>query len=392
METPPRFDLSQAIATWREELLQRPGFTLADVQELEGHLRETLGELQEQGHDLPNAFALASQRLGKPGEIACEFFRADPGKVWRLRLWWMVLGVFVYWVWSYLTVAWPYASSRWLGSLLIYLFPYSYDPFWADEVANTSTRLAQLPLLLLLFFLVQTRWGHPLRTLLSRLNSRWKMSGMIVILGLAATAQDIRHQFNFWFIHGHFDWQYFNPVHATLLVLAAFVIGLAPVNGKIPAQTAVVLPLWRESVRWMVLGLTLNFLFNALGLVWLSPVLLWASVPNSPYLFWAMQMLQDAGFVAVAAWLLRFDGRQLAHFLTRVAASPRGMGAALMITLLTVIDSQYFFMLLRPEAFPGLAQMGPTVPWLLITRYTALALIILLLAPKPVGAKDRVPV
>lgn len=86
------FDLNQAIKQWRQAMNAQPGIDLADLDELEDHLREEVSELQAKGLQEEEAFLVGSRRLGKPEDLSSEFAIADPASRRNFRLRWMVLG------------------------------------------------------------------------------------------------------------------------------------------------------------------------------------------------------------------------------------------------------------------------------------------------------------
>jgi hypothetical protein len=92
METQSRFDLNSAVAAWRQELAAQPAITLEQARELEAHLLDSLSDLEQRGLTEAEAFWLARRRLGKPENIAADFAKANPGAVWRERLFWASLG------------------------------------------------------------------------------------------------------------------------------------------------------------------------------------------------------------------------------------------------------------------------------------------------------------
>jgi hypothetical protein len=70
------FDLEAAVSAWRREFQGAAAATLADLDELEDHLREDFAALVSAGHAEPDAWRRAQSRLGAPREIAREFARS----------------------------------------------------------------------------------------------------------------------------------------------------------------------------------------------------------------------------------------------------------------------------------------------------------------------------
>jgi hypothetical protein len=84
-------DLNARIKAWRSAWAS--GMSAAELDELEDHLRETLAGLPEDSLNLDERFLVATHRLGAPGAIVAEFKKADPSRVWRERLIWLMVGM-----------------------------------------------------------------------------------------------------------------------------------------------------------------------------------------------------------------------------------------------------------------------------------------------------------
>src|SRR6266566_9681761 len=97
MENQAGYDLNAAIERWRLELAAQPNLALADQRELEAHLRDTVAELQRRGLNDEESFWLARRRVGQPQQLGEEFVKANPAKAWRERIFWMALGIIVFW-------------------------------------------------------------------------------------------------------------------------------------------------------------------------------------------------------------------------------------------------------------------------------------------------------
>jgi hypothetical protein len=95
MENQARFDLNAAIENWRNELAAQPNLASDDRRELETHLCDAIAGFQQRGLNDEESFWLARRRVGQPQQIGEEFVKADPAKVWRERLFWMVLVLFL---------------------------------------------------------------------------------------------------------------------------------------------------------------------------------------------------------------------------------------------------------------------------------------------------------
>lgn len=119
MENQTRFDLNAAVENWRNELAAQPNLASDDRRELETHLRDAIAGFQQRGLNDEESFWLARKRVGQPQPLGEEFVNADPAKVWRERVFWMVL--------AYLVI------SLWGGSVNVF-----FNFFSASLVGNTS--------------------------------------------------------------------------------------------------------------------------------------------------------------------------------------------------------------------------------------------------------------
>jgi len=99
METQTRFDLNAAIANWQQELAAQSNLTPDVRRELETHLRDSTAELRQRGLNDEESFWLARRRVGQPQQLSEEFAKADPARVWRERVFWIVLGLLVVHLW-----------------------------------------------------------------------------------------------------------------------------------------------------------------------------------------------------------------------------------------------------------------------------------------------------
>jgi len=86
------FSLNQAIENWRKTLADQPGLLSSDLDEFEDHLREEIDVLKESGLSGEEAFLVSSLRIGKPEDLNTEFAIADPGRLRRRQLTWMLSG------------------------------------------------------------------------------------------------------------------------------------------------------------------------------------------------------------------------------------------------------------------------------------------------------------
>jgi len=71
------------IAQWREFLSRAPAVGTRDVEELETHLRDQIGELGAAGLDDDEAFLVAVKRMGDMDGLSREFAREHSGRLWK---------------------------------------------------------------------------------------------------------------------------------------------------------------------------------------------------------------------------------------------------------------------------------------------------------------------
>src|SRR5688572_2543553 len=96
MENETRFDLNAAVARWRKNLRTSPAIRLQDIEELEGHLRDSTQALHSRGLTLEEAFVIASKRLGPREELEREYGKLNVRDVWLHRILWMLLGLLIF--------------------------------------------------------------------------------------------------------------------------------------------------------------------------------------------------------------------------------------------------------------------------------------------------------
>lgn len=118
MENQTRFDLNAAIANWQQELAAQPNLASDDRRELETHLRDSIAGFQQRGLNGEESFWLARRRVGQPQQLGEEFIKADPAKVWRERVFWMWLAVFL-----------SSTLGKMIGSMALALMPFRSGSF-----------------------------------------------------------------------------------------------------------------------------------------------------------------------------------------------------------------------------------------------------------------------
>lgn len=78
--------LEREISEWRAFVAQGPGVAGRDVEELEAHLRDQIGDLVNAGLTDDEAFLIAVRRMGSIDELSREFARENGGSLWRQLL------------------------------------------------------------------------------------------------------------------------------------------------------------------------------------------------------------------------------------------------------------------------------------------------------------------
>jgi hypothetical protein len=118
MENQTRYDLNAAVENWRQELAAQANLTAEVRRELETHLRDAIAGFQQLGLNDEESFWLACRRVGQPQQIGEEFVKANPTKVWRERVFWVVVAIFVIQLWSQtVTFFWFSSYDYLLGHL-----------------------------------------------------------------------------------------------------------------------------------------------------------------------------------------------------------------------------------------------------------------------------------
>ena len=83
MSAHAEWPLEDHIAQWRTFVRRRRVIQGPDVDELEGHLRDQLGELREAGLAADEAFLVAVKRMGSLDALSREFARVHSDRLWK---------------------------------------------------------------------------------------------------------------------------------------------------------------------------------------------------------------------------------------------------------------------------------------------------------------------
>jgi hypothetical protein len=92
METPAPFDLNNAIQRWRENLATSPAFRAENLDELEAHLRDSVGAFVAKGLSEDEAWWIAIRRFGFNNSVSEEFEKLNANRIWLDRAAWLVGG------------------------------------------------------------------------------------------------------------------------------------------------------------------------------------------------------------------------------------------------------------------------------------------------------------
>ncbi len=95
MENPARFDLDKGISSWRRQLQEAMALNHEEIEELETHLRDSVSRWEKAGLAPEEAFWIARRRMGGADELADEFRKVNPERVWLSRGLWVIGGFVV---------------------------------------------------------------------------------------------------------------------------------------------------------------------------------------------------------------------------------------------------------------------------------------------------------
>jgi hypothetical protein len=107
-------DIEKRIEGWRTALSGSQSLGSADINELESHLRDEIGHLQETGLSDVEAFLVARHRMGDAPSIEMEFAKINALGRLGSRIRWMMVGVLLFLLVTYFssTVS---SAFVWLG-------------------------------------------------------------------------------------------------------------------------------------------------------------------------------------------------------------------------------------------------------------------------------------
>jgi hypothetical protein len=191
MENQTRFDLNAAIENWRNELAAQPNLASDDRRELETHLRDAIAGFQQRGLNDEESFWLACRRVGQPQQLGEEFVKADPAKAWRERIFWMALGIIVFWQ---LTQLLTFA----VGIALYYLFRslrefYVKSGFWPTDAV-----------VLIIGIALARGWFAQSMKLMWFLKNRFQLVSLVLILALLLSLTQTEFSRESFLHNGHY--------------------------------------------------------------------------------------------------------------------------------------------------------------------------------------------
>jgi len=190
MENQTRFSLNTAIENWRNELATQLNLANDDRRELETHLRDAIAGFQQRGLSDEESFWLACKRVGQPQQLGEEFVKADPAKAWRERIFWMALGIIVFWE---LTQILTFAA----GIALYYLFPGLHELYIKSGFWPTNAVVLIIGIALARGWLAQSmkrRWF---------LKNRFYLASLVVILALLLSLTQTEFARESFVLNGH---------------------------------------------------------------------------------------------------------------------------------------------------------------------------------------------
>lgn len=110
------FDLTDAVRRWREGLAGSVALSRENLDELEGHLRDSAAALQASGLTAEDAFLIARRRLGDRAQLEQEFGKTNLSRVWMDRCLWILAGWLLYLVIKRLSMVPALVGHGWVLS------------------------------------------------------------------------------------------------------------------------------------------------------------------------------------------------------------------------------------------------------------------------------------
>lgn len=112
------FELNKKINDWHDELIANQSMTEIDVDELMSHLKDNIEDLEKKGLSGEESYWVARHRLGDTRALDIEFAKVNQALIWRKRIFWLLLGYFLFTTISYLaklaTISLQLLDLQWL--------------------------------------------------------------------------------------------------------------------------------------------------------------------------------------------------------------------------------------------------------------------------------------
>ena len=90
------FNMDEQIKIWRDSLEKSKSLEIADIDELENHLRDEIDELSGSKLCEDEVFLIATRRLGQTNSLADEYAKVNQGKIFKQRISLIILGFLFY--------------------------------------------------------------------------------------------------------------------------------------------------------------------------------------------------------------------------------------------------------------------------------------------------------
>jgi len=235
MENQTHFDLNAAVENWRNELAAESSLTPDTRRELETHLRDAIAELRQRGLNDEESFWLARRRVGQPQRLSEEFAKADPSKVWRERMFWICLALFLLDIFNTFVFSLTRAIMPVTGGSFI-------DRFRLPEVLSLLSFLIPL---IMVALVVSGKMNPFVDKLKSFVDGRLRMAvTAIVLVAISATFEAIscaiyNARINYPTLAAYRSpiWQVLYPSCLYLLIVALVLVLLSPAqNRNIPMR------------------------------------------------------------------------------------------------------------------------------------------------------------
>ena len=145
MEAETRFNLSDAVESWRRHVASTTALDAESLRELQEHLLDSTAHLKQCGLKESEAFLIARRRLGMPARLDEEYQTGDPTAVWRQRMRWIVGGVALTNLWGSLNMPVARLTPNFFGESWNESSANIFLHLWFLAVSLTPLLLAMLP-------------------------------------------------------------------------------------------------------------------------------------------------------------------------------------------------------------------------------------------------------